>query len=373
MDLDKYKRRQSLKVLASEALMVLTVIITVIILAFVVSGYWLNSDFEVERQGLLQVSSYPTGADVAIDGDSSWLQRTNTSKVLSSGEHTITLTKEGYDSWTKNIVIKEGLLYRLHYPRLFPTERKLESIQDTIGVTKVFISDEREQMLLYSGDVESLDLTLFAKPAQDESIKPSDAVEGWLTLDLKSNTPESKPADYRTLCEFFKPAKEEELDIDDLVKDFQLDHIPTDSEKLILTKFYDDQYLTIMKDASITTYKKGDISPIIEVELSFIPTEHEAGLEGDFIVFSNGSRVATLDMETLAVSEWSVDGPTLGWLDGSMIYSVNDGELIVYDFDGLNRRVVAKNVSSHFPATIANDKWLYYFSDGSLIRESLVR
>ena len=119
MDFDKIKRRQSLKVIISEAIMVLAVIITVIVLAFVVSGYWLNSDFKIERQGLLQISSFPTGADVEIDGSVSWLQKTNTSKVLSSGEHTVALSKENYDSWSKTINISEGLLYRINYPRLF--------------------------------------------------------------------------------------------------------------------------------------------------------------------------------------------------------------------------------------------------------------
>ena len=64
-------RRQSIKIIASEAIMVAAVIITVIILAFLVSGYWLNSNFEVERGGMLQVSSLPTGANVEIDGQAS--------------------------------------------------------------------------------------------------------------------------------------------------------------------------------------------------------------------------------------------------------------------------------------------------------------
>ena len=57
LDLEKAKRRQSLKVIISEAIMVLAVIATVTILAFLVSGYWINSDLKLERQGLLQISS----------------------------------------------------------------------------------------------------------------------------------------------------------------------------------------------------------------------------------------------------------------------------------------------------------------------------
>ena len=130
MDLEKRARRQSLRVIISETIMVLTVVIMVVVLGFVVSGYWINSDFKVERQGMLQIYSVPTGADVEVDGDSPWFQRTNTSKVLSSGEHNIVLTKDGYDSWSKTVNIGEGLLYRLHYPRLFLKEREKENIYD---------------------------------------------------------------------------------------------------------------------------------------------------------------------------------------------------------------------------------------------------
>ena len=57
MDIEKQKKRQSFKIIISEIIMVLAVIATVTVLAFIVSGYWINSDFEVERQGMVQVSS----------------------------------------------------------------------------------------------------------------------------------------------------------------------------------------------------------------------------------------------------------------------------------------------------------------------------
>ena len=171
MDFDKIKRRQSLKVIISEAIMVLAVIITVIVLAFVVSGYWLNSDFKIERQGLLQISSFPTGADVEIDGSVSWLQKTNTSKVLSSGEHTVALSKENYDSWSKTINISEGLLYRINYPRLFLKNRSLENIYDTAGTIYATFSPNHETLLLVNETTE------------------------WTLINLNNDTLESKKLD----------------------------------------------------------------------------------------------------------------------------------------------------------------------------------
>lgn len=177
MDAEKRARRQSRRIIISEALMVITVIVTVMILAFVVSGYWVGSDFKIERQGLLQIYSTPTGADIEVDGNpTSWLQRTNTSKTLAAGEHTIKLTKENYDSWSRTINITEGLLYRLHYPRLFLLNRLQETAYDS-SANLASVSPDRNQMLLLnnttSWELVNLDT---------EEIKPT-------TLDLSEVLP----------------------------------------------------------------------------------------------------------------------------------------------------------------------------------------
>ena len=366
MDFDRTKRRQSLKVIVSEAIMVLTVIITVIILALLVSGYWLNSDFEVERQGMLQISSFPTGADVFIDGESAWLQRTNTSKVLSSGEHTVLLTKEGYDTWSKTINISEGLLYRLHYPRLFATERTKEKFYDAVGVTQVFV--DQGTILLYSGDIDALDTTNFTEPLSSD--ERNQIVPEWLSLDLNADVAETKPVNLKTLYDFFK---QPETKVTTSIKDFALLQPLKGTEELVFSKFYEDNYLTVLDSTTVTVYQRDREEPVLSATLSFIPINTTAGHDGEFIVFSAGSQIATLDMETREVTEWSVDGDAFGWLGSDMLYSVKDGELFVYDYDGLNRRQLASNVSARFPVMIVHDKWLYYFSDLTLIRETISR
>ena len=119
-------------------------------------------------------------------------------------------------------------------------------------------------------------------------------------------------------------------------------------------------------------YEKDVEEPVLVSELSFIPTEFHTGDDGEFTVFSTGNTLATLDMETMQIKEWTVDGETFGWLDGSTIYSIRDGELFVYDFDGLNRRSLTNSVSTRFPVLLTRDRWLYYFSDDTLIREQIV-
>lgn len=477
MDIEKLQRRQSLKVIASEAIMVLTVIVTVIILGFVVSGYWLNSNFEVERQGMLQIYSAPTGASVEIDGESSWLQRTNTSKVLASGEHTITLTKDGYDSWSKTINISEGLLYRIHYPRLFLKERDIEKVLDATSSNLATMSADHELLILIndttswsvvnldSDDIieKKIDIAKFfqsASVADDATtgtfegeildinwdrdgahalfkVKYHDNIE-WVLLDVKnveksvnlskefgwnfdnikildSSSNNLLAAQSGRLCKIDVSGRSLSAILAENIIDFDYYNneivfsakTPNDNNslkeivgtpsqyyvgyfklgddrttgltfvnspaKVAISRFYDDKLITILDGSAVNVYKEDGFENILTSEITFTPEKLKVGTNGEFIIMYQGTNIATLDMEAGAVREWSVENADFGWLDNYMIYATNDdNSLVAYDYDGLNRRVLAANVSSRFPAGITNNKWLYYFTDGKLAREWLI-
>ena len=103
----------------------------------------------VERTGLVQISSSPTGATVTLDGGTPLLLRTNTSRTLSSGTHEISLTKDGYDSWSKTVEITEGMMYRLNYPKLFLTKRETESVTTAEALRFASVSPDRESLLIF--------------------------------------------------------------------------------------------------------------------------------------------------------------------------------------------------------------------------------
>lgn len=465
MDIEKLQKRQSLKVIISETIMVLAVVIMVAVLALIVSGYWLNSDFKVERNGMLQVSSIPTGADLAIDGESSWLQRTNTSKVVSSGEHTVVVSKEGYDSWSKTVNVSEGLLYRLHYPRLFLQDRTSEKVLDVKDITFATVSPDRDKLLLIGDTTEWQIVNIKNDTLEPKKLSVADYLPGVSLADgatkgLFSGKIVSADWDRDGRHVLFKIQSEDAtewalIDVENaknsinLSKEFgstfnrvkildnsssnllavrggslhkidvpgklisavlaenviSFDHYENevvfsasdtergylvglfkigDSEvtelestteplQVAISKFYDEMYITTLQENDAKLYKKTDFTPVADFELSFAPATIEVGHNGEFITMYTGSQIATLDMEITSIREWAVEGSTFGWLDNDMVYTTADGDLVVYDFDGFNRRTLAKNVSSRFPVTISDNKWLYYFSDGTLIREKLTR
>lgn len=477
MDIEKLQRRQSLKVIASEAIMVITVIITVVILGFVVSGYWLNSNFEVERQGMLQIYSTPTGASVEIDGESSWLQRTNTSKVLASGEHTVTLTKDGYDSWSKTINISEGLLYRIHYPRLFLKERSTEKVLDATNTSLATMSADHELLILINDTTswsvvnlnsnnvveKKIDIAKFFQSASVTEDKENGIFEGeildidwdrdsahalfkvkyrdnieWVLLDVKNieksiNLSKEFGWDFDNikildnssnnllaiqngkLCKIDVSGRsisailaENVIDFDyynneivfsaqtptegDIIKELSGDSSSyfvgyfklgderitgltyvNSPAKVAISRFYDDKLITILDNDVVNVYKEDGLENILTSRIAFIPEKLKVGTNGEFIIMYQGANIATLDMEASVVREWSIENANFDWLDNYMIYVINDeGNLVTYDYDGLNRRVLAADASSHFPAGITDNKWLYYFADGNLVREWLI-
>lgn len=471
MDQDQFKK-QNVKVIISEVFMVLAVIVTVIVLALLVSGYWLNSNFEIERNGMLQIYSKPTGASVEIDHiTSSWLERTNSSKILASGPHSVTLTKDGYDSWTKDIVISEGLLYRLHYPRLFLNERYTEPFFDTNKFTLASISSDHNAVLLinntsewtylnldsdspsprkidvsklfssisladnaevglYAGNIISLNWDHDASHVLIQS--QNEATTEWVLLDVNNvsksiNLTREFGADFSYIeildnnsnnllaiqnhnlhkidipgrlisailvndiidfdhlgNEIVYSAKSKTVESPESTTYYDVGYLKLgDSKativettknpvKVVIGKFYDSEYVAVLDNDTVSIHQKDTYQEdVSSFALPFSPDTIKVGNNGEFLLLAKGSKLATLDLEANLIRQWEIE-KEYGWLDNYMLYTVSGGDLIIYDFDGLNRRVIAHNVSSHFPSTITSDKWLYYFSDGNLVREWLV-
>ena len=142
------RKKRAIKVALTEGLMVIAVIALVVTTTLIAIGYNVNpgKDWSVERTGLVQIQTLPTGARVSLDGNMifGW---TNLSRSMSEGEHEIVISRDGYDSWSKNILVTAGLYYRLNYPRLFLTERKTETIADFSKMELVSFAKDGNLML----------------------------------------------------------------------------------------------------------------------------------------------------------------------------------------------------------------------------------
>lgn len=122
---EKQRRRQLIKVIIAEIGMTVSVIAIVVVATLASMGFFVTSSGKIEQSGLIQIHSMPTGATAELDG-SALFSKTNLSRTLTPGEHSLKLSRDGYDSWQKSIKMSSGMLVRLYYPRLFLLNRKPE-------------------------------------------------------------------------------------------------------------------------------------------------------------------------------------------------------------------------------------------------------
>ncbi len=148
---ERKKKWRTIRLVITEIIMVVAVIVTVVLLTFFAMGYRFSEDGEVGQQGLIQIQSIPTGATITIDDDT-LLAHTNASKLVSAGEHTVKLTKVGYDSWSKTITSEVGRVIKLLYPRLFLEERTPEVMREFERQLSFFSPATNHDAVLYSLD-----------------------------------------------------------------------------------------------------------------------------------------------------------------------------------------------------------------------------
>lgn len=159
MDKERRKKIQTTKLVITEIFMLVTIVVTVVILTFIVMGYHLTEDGRLEQSGLVQVESIPTGATVIIDGET-LPNKTDTSKILKEGEHTVKIEKPGFSSWEKTISAHPGFLTKLSYPRLYKIERTPSTVWTFETAPDSFAASRNRDVIL-TAENSSAKLSLF--------------------------------------------------------------------------------------------------------------------------------------------------------------------------------------------------------------------
>ena len=140
------KRRLRIQLTFVYTLMGLAVLTILTILVLVIQGYRYNRfDGKVEQGGLVQFNSKPTGATVTVD-DTTLANKTTSKVTLTAGAHTITMARDGYSTWKKDVVVTPGSVLWLNYARLFPTSPKITTVATFDGVATALTSPNHKLM-----------------------------------------------------------------------------------------------------------------------------------------------------------------------------------------------------------------------------------
>ena len=204
--------------------------------------------------------------------------------------------------------------------------------------------------------------------------------------------------------------------------------VTDDTNVLIaLSRYYDNDYLAYIIGDQLTVYygslpsyseqptdPLANLEPLIEsAQLTEAPTAFLVSPGGEYLVAQRDQAVTVIDLYMGDLYAYDLPEATLAWLDDSLLYSIENGDFNVWDFDGTNRRQLvtdhatepgAANLAADtnsdaddtasdddglkpvttlsaspladYPAMItSNNKWLYYLTrtdDGyTLVREQI--
>lgn len=100
--------------------------------------------------GLLNANSFPTGAEVYVDGELA--TATDNTLYLKPGEYTVEIRKEGFSPWKKQLKIQEELVTQTN-AQLFPVAPSLSPLTLT-GVTTITTSPDGQKVVLYTNSAQ---------------------------------------------------------------------------------------------------------------------------------------------------------------------------------------------------------------------------
>lgn len=101
----------------------------------------------LEQGALLQFNTRPTGAWVRID-DQLFGSQTPSKSSVAVGGHTVTMGRDGYNTWKKTVDVKAGTLTWLDYALLVPTSRPVDEVLGYQAIVSALPSPSKRAILI---------------------------------------------------------------------------------------------------------------------------------------------------------------------------------------------------------------------------------
>ncbi len=499
MEFDEKHKRQMIRVIITEVCMVLAVIAIVVVSMMAAMGFMISGNGSIEQTGLLQLHTLPTGASVKIDG-AAVFGRTNLSRTLSAGEHSLEIYRDGYDTWQNTIKVRSGVLVRLYYPRLFLVNRMAETVKNLNEKSRLdFFEPSPRRNFALMAEKEASEwqvLDLRGDEVKSTSLDMSKVLPGMIEEKVgRKVVSEAESAKYKfagkieairwsnneenvlvkvryeeksewilvrlrdlthsvNLSRTFGLSEEVRLEMIDSVasqiyvlEKRQLRRIDTSSNvmsrilidnvmdfrndetrviyltgtsdgksrkvgvyrddenggtilaevaddvdvKIALTNYYDDDYMLWTENQKVNilygrlpSYDANrtnldDLKNLVEgISLKVLPENLNVSPGGEYVVAKRGQEFMVIDLDDGELYEYEMTTDRLNWFDDSMMYVVEDNQIMVWDYDGKNWRNLSKDVkmktldtpvrvNNDSPVVVsANNKYIYYLTTNKL-------
>lgn len=141
------KRRQLIQRVLTYVLMVVSIVSITGIVLLIVLGYRLDSESGLEQGALLQFDSQPNSAIVTVDGKE-LSGRTPTKTTVLPGQHSVSLSRDGYHPWQKQVNLVAGTLTWLDYGLLIPKDLPVTAIAQYPSIASVLTATNNQSMVI---------------------------------------------------------------------------------------------------------------------------------------------------------------------------------------------------------------------------------
>lgn len=240
------------------------------------NGYGLDKNGTVIQNGLLFLSSQPSGAEIYLNGKLN-SNKTDARLTLPSDVYNVELRRPGYVSWRRTIELDAAQVEHFDYPLLFPTQLSTTSLASITGTPAMSTQSPDHRWLLVSANDNPLAFSVYdlknpAKPATTISL-PTNV----LTAGLSQSWQVSEWADdnQHVVLEHHYDGKTEYILVDRSTPDQSINLTTTLSvnpSKLTLSNRKYDQYYvfdTVAHTLQTAVLKTAILTPLLDHVLAY--------------------------------------------------------------------------------------------------------
>jgi hypothetical protein len=158
--LDPHKERQhTIRLYVGYVLIGFALLLATLILVYFAYGFGLNRSGQVVQNGLVFFSSQPDGANIVLNGKQR--DTTNTRLILTAGQYTAQIQRDGYLTWQRAIAVEGGSVQHFDYPFLVPSSLQTSNVRSFGGKVEFATQSRDRRWLLVAQPDNPLVFTLF--------------------------------------------------------------------------------------------------------------------------------------------------------------------------------------------------------------------
>lgn len=189
----KKERQNRIILIVGYVLVAMAIGAATLLLLLLAYGYQLTRNGTGAQNGLVFLSSQPSGASIYLDGKL-YSSKTNARLLLPAARYNVQISAPGYRDWRRQIIVAGGDLQRFDYPFLFPTNLQVHGLHSFNVAPDFMTQSPDKRWLLFADAAHPGDFTEYDTKSPDKpqlltlslpngGYTPSTGAQSWSVVD----------------------------------------------------------------------------------------------------------------------------------------------------------------------------------------------